>query len=250
MAALNSEIRAVSVEYPTSDSEFRVAIRASTDKKSVARLSGGANMPSMSEEKSIFAKNQAPGGPIPQGESDITPGALILPRPDSAQPWTMALRTDGESDNPSDGGVKVPMDKLSPPSSPVSLPSGVGDASHRCLAGGNVSGANRFKHGSDTDVLDFVGRRDSSPEAALSFDDHATVKLGEYTVPLIGIEFAATQEKCSQCQRSYHLSEIALDENCQPRCKACSSHIICKWVLNPDWATAQFGLRMAWEVAP
>ena len=50
---------------------------------------------------------------------------------------------------------------------------------------------------------------------------HATVNLGEYTVPLIGIPQSATQQKCSKCGKSFHLSEIELDQNGRPLCKKC-----------------------------
>lgn len=41
---------------------------------------------------------------------------------------------------------------------------------------------------------------------------HATVRLGDYQVPLIGIEKSATEEKCDGCRRTFHLSEIKLDQ--------------------------------------
>jgi hypothetical protein len=50
---------------------------------------------------------------------------------------------------------------------------------------------------------------------------HATVPVGEYTVPLIGIPPSATQEKCSRCGSVCHLSEIVLDEKGQPCCQTC-----------------------------
>lgn len=50
---------------------------------------------------------------------------------------------------------------------------------------------------------------------------HATVKLGEYTVPLIGIPHDATQQKCKRCRKSFHLSEIILDEKGAPLCRQC-----------------------------
>lgn len=52
-------------------------------------------------------------------------------------------------------------------------------------------------------------------------DKHATVKIGEYTIPLIGIAESATQQKCSRCKCSFHLSEITLNENGKPLCKEC-----------------------------
>lgn len=42
---------------------------------------------------------------------------------------------------------------------------------------------------------------------------HATVRLGDYSVPLIGIDQSATEEKCDGCKRLFHLSEIKLDQD-------------------------------------
>lgn len=50
---------------------------------------------------------------------------------------------------------------------------------------------------------------------------HASVKLGEYTVPLIGIPVNATQQKCSGCGKEFHLSDITLDKNGNPFCPKC-----------------------------
>lgn len=52
-------------------------------------------------------------------------------------------------------------------------------------------------------------------------DKHATIKLGEYTVPLIGIPEKATLQKCVVCRFTFHLSDIILDERCRPHCRAC-----------------------------
>lgn len=49
----------------------------------------------------------------------------------------------------------------------------------------------------------------------------ATVPVGEYTVPLIGVPKAATQEKCSQCGAPLHLTETVLNSKGQPCCKTC-----------------------------
>jgi len=50
---------------------------------------------------------------------------------------------------------------------------------------------------------------------------HATVKIGDFTVPLIGIKKDATQQECVKCKRSFHLSNIILDNKGEPHCKAC-----------------------------
>lgn len=39
---------------------------------------------------------------------------------------------------------------------------------------------------------------------------HALVPLGEYTVPLIGIQESAVNETCDGCGRHFHLSQIKL----------------------------------------
>lgn len=55
---------------------------------------------------------------------------------------------------------------------------------------------------------------------------HAHVNLGEYSVPLIGIKPSATEQECSVCHRTFHLSEIKLDGNGNPRCKDCTKEIV------------------------
>lgn len=42
---------------------------------------------------------------------------------------------------------------------------------------------------------------------------HATVRLGDYRVPLIGVNQSATEEKCDKCKRVFHLSEVKLDHD-------------------------------------
>lgn len=37
---------------------------------------------------------------------------------------------------------------------------------------------------------------------------HATVNLGEYVVPLIGVPASATREKCDGCRKQRHLSAV------------------------------------------
>lgn len=50
---------------------------------------------------------------------------------------------------------------------------------------------------------------------------HATVRLSEYEVPLIGVPASATQEKCADCGKLFHLSEIELDLNGRHLCPVC-----------------------------
>lgn len=40
--------------------------------------------------------------------------------------------------------------------------------------------------------------------------NHATVKIGGHTIPLIGIRQDATEMMCDGCSREFHLSEITL----------------------------------------
>lgn len=49
----------------------------------------------------------------------------------------------------------------------------------------------------------------------------ATVKIGEYEIPLIGIPDSATQQKCSICGKSFHISEIKIEMNGEPKCSQC-----------------------------
>ncbi len=52
---------------------------------------------------------------------------------------------------------------------------------------------------------------------------HATVKNGEYTIPLIGIAPAATKEICSKCGKEVHLSQITFNEKSEPVCSGCAN---------------------------
>lgn len=67
-----------------------------------------------------------------------------------------------------------------------------------------------------TNVYDLPADQHPDPMAK-----HATVKVGEYTVPLIGVPPTATTEKCSQCGEARHLSELSLDEHGHPVCATC-----------------------------
>lgn len=51
---------------------------------------------------------------------------------------------------------------------------------------------------------------------------HATVKIGDYTIPLIGVDSSATQQKCCKCGQSFHLSDIVLDMLGNPVCHECA----------------------------
>jgi hypothetical protein len=40
---------------------------------------------------------------------------------------------------------------------------------------------------------------------------HATVKIGEYTIPLLGIPQDASEQICDQCKLPKHITEVAFD---------------------------------------
>jgi len=41
--------------------------------------------------------------------------------------------------------------------------------------------------------------------------NHATVRLGSYTIPLIGIDPAATREQCDRCHDRFHFQSVQLN---------------------------------------
>lgn len=51
--------------------------------------------------------------------------------------------------------------------------------------------------------------------------NHATVRIAGYDLPLIGIASSATEEKCDGCKRTYHLSEVRLDDRGRFMCWSC-----------------------------
>lgn len=52
---------------------------------------------------------------------------------------------------------------------------------------------------------------------------HATVKLGDYTVPLIGIDENATKEQCDECKKVKHLSTIRITDQGRFQCLICQA---------------------------
>lgn len=44
-------------------------------------------------------------------------------------------------------------------------------------------------------------------------ENHATIKLAEYTIPLIGIKPYYTIEECQCCHNEYHFQELKLNES-------------------------------------
>lgn len=60
--------------------------------------------------------------------------------------------------------------------------------------------------------------------------EHATVKLSEFEVPLIGIPKESTQETCFACGVIMHLNEAVITKGGKvvcPRCAKQLSEIIC-----------------------
>lgn len=52
---------------------------------------------------------------------------------------------------------------------------------------------------------------------------HATVTVGEFTVPLIGVPELAVLERCDGCHRRFHLSEVVVSGSFVVLCVRCSS---------------------------
>jgi transposase len=52
-------------------------------------------------------------------------------------------------------------------------------------------------------------------------EKYATVPVGEYNIPLIGVPPSATTETCSRCGMQAHIKRITLDEQGKPVCNEC-----------------------------
>jgi len=53
-------------------------------------------------------------------------------------------------------------------------------------------------------------------------NNHATVKIGEYIIPLIGLPLSATEMECELCHDIYHISDVHLTKDGkQFLCKKC-----------------------------
>ncbi len=52
---------------------------------------------------------------------------------------------------------------------------------------------------------------------------HATVKIGDFTVPLIGIDPCHTQQECDECKGLFHLSDVKFMEDNRILCSKCAS---------------------------
>jgi hypothetical protein len=50
---------------------------------------------------------------------------------------------------------------------------------------------------------------------------HATVPIGEYMIPLIGIPVRAVMDKCSKCKLEFHIKNLEFDENGDLFCGKC-----------------------------
>jgi hypothetical protein len=56
--------------------------------------------------------------------------------------------------------------------------------------------------------------------------NHATVKIGDYTIPLIGIPLSATEMECDLCHDIFHINDVHLMfEGKQFLCQKCRSDI-------------------------
>lgn len=53
--------------------------------------------------------------------------------------------------------------------------------------------------------------------------NHATVKLGDYTCPLIGIPVSATEEKCDGCGGIRHIRLVRLQPDGKFQCYICEA---------------------------
>jgi hypothetical protein len=42
--------------------------------------------------------------------------------------------------------------------------------------------------------------------------EHATIKLGEYTIPLIGLPVSCVRETCDRCKKEFHIQEVEFIE--------------------------------------
>jgi hypothetical protein len=51
--------------------------------------------------------------------------------------------------------------------------------------------------------------------------EHATVRVGEYTVPLIWVPPEATEETCDKCGKKCHIGDMSLSEDMKTICPDC-----------------------------
>jgi hypothetical protein len=52
-------------------------------------------------------------------------------------------------------------------------------------------------------------------------EDHATVRIGEYTVPLIGVPPDASKDKCQVCGLEFYIGDMVLDGAGRTLCQKC-----------------------------
>ena len=44
--------------------------------------------------------------------------------------------------------------------------------------------------------------------ASRQFMNHATITVGEYTIPLIGLPTTCVRETCDRCKKDFHIQEV------------------------------------------
>lgn len=50
---------------------------------------------------------------------------------------------------------------------------------------------------------------------------HATVRLGEYEIPLVGIPVSSTEGLCAACGKKFYILDLRLDGHARPTCFKC-----------------------------
>jgi hypothetical protein len=51
---------------------------------------------------------------------------------------------------------------------------------------------------------------------------HATVRVGDYEIPLIGVPRSATDGMCEGCYKTFHITELGLTEDNRTLCAQCA----------------------------
>jgi predicted SprT family Zn-dependent metalloprotease len=59
--------------------------------------------------------------------------------------------------------------------------------------------------------------------------NHATVKIGDYTIPLVGVPVSATEMECELCHNVVHITKVHLnEEGNQFLCLRCRINLVRK----------------------